>query len=291
MSTPLPAKLYLGCPAWADARWRGSLFTADAKREEFLPQYARVFNATEGNATFYGLPSPETVARWTAEAPAHFRFCWKFPRTITHDLQLANAEAATREFLERMAPLGARLGMFFLQLHASFDARRLRDLAAYLRTLPREHRYAVEVRSADFFDGGANERALDTLLGELGMERALFDTHALFASTASDEATREAQRKKPRVPVRHTALGQQPFVRFVGEPDLARNDGALREWAAVVARWIGEGRTPYFFAHHPDDTFAPVLARRFHALLHELCPAVPASAAWPGEQAAQLSLF
>ncbi len=288
------AKLYLGCPVWAHAPWRGKFFTATARREDFLPQYAGVFDTSEGNSTFYGLPAAETVARWAAEAPATFRFCLKFPRTITHDLQLAGAEAATAEFLGRIAPLQGRLGPFFLQLHQSFGARRLRELEAYLRGLPRELAYAVEVRSLDFFDGAAQERALDALLGELGMERVIFDTRGLFAATATDELTLDAKRKKPRVPVRHTAIGARPFVRFVGDPDVPKNDAVLREWADVVARWLAEGRTPFFFTHHPDDAHAPELARRFQALVHARTPQVPAPAAWPAEReprADQLSLL
>lgn len=277
-------KLYLGCPVWAHEPWRGKFFTRDARREDFLPQYAGVFDTSEGNSTFYGLPTPATIARWAAEAPETFRFCLKFPRTITHDLQLVGAAAATREFLDRVAPLAPKLGPFFLQLHQTFGLRRLGELAAYLRTLPREHGYAVEVRSAEFFDAGPGERALDELLGELGMERVVFDTRGLFASAATDPATVDAKRKKPRVPVRFTAIGPRPFVRFVGDPDVARNQAVFDEWAAVVARWVGEGRTPYFFTHHPDDAWAPELARRFQLRVHALLPAVPAPAAWPAER-------
>lgn len=291
MTSSAAPHFHLGCPAWAHAPWRGSLFTADARREDFLPQYASVFNTVEGNSTFYALPPRENFSRWAAEVPPDFSFCWKFPRTITHDLQLVGAEAATREFFERVAPLAGRLGPFFLQLHGSYDPRRLRDLAAYLRTLPREYHYAIEVRSLDFFDRGPHERALDELLGELGMERVNFDTRGVFTTHATDELTRDAQRKKPRVPVRSTALGARPFVRFVGDPEIERNDSALREWAGVVARWIGEGRTPYFFMHHPDDTYAPHLARRFQAMLHDQFAAVPPPSSWPGERSAQLDLF
>lgn len=277
-------KLYLGCPVWAHEPWRGKFFTRAARREEFLPQYAGVFDTSEGNSTFYGLPAPATIARWAAEAPETFRFCLKFPRTITHDLQLVGAAAATREFLDRVAPLGMKLGPLFLQLHQSFGRGRLAELEAYLRTLPRGYAYAVEVRSADFFDGGAGERALDALLGELGMERVVFDTRGLFASAATDPATVDAKRKKPRVPVRFTAIGAKPFVRFVGDPDVARNDAVFAEWAAVVARWVGEGRTPYFFTHHPDDAWAPELARVFQRRVHALQPLVPAPAGWPAER-------
>lgn len=295
-------KLYLGCPVWAHAPWRGKFFTTDARREDFLPQYAGVFDTSEGNSTFYGLPAPAVVERWAAEAPDTFRFCLKFPRTITHDLQLVGAGAATREFLDRVAPLArvggagpnGKLGPFFLQLHQSFGARRLPELEAYLRGLPREHHYAIEVRSAEFFDQGPNERSLDGLLGELGMERVVFDTRGLFASVAKDPTTLDAKRKKPRVPVRFTAIGSRPFVRFVGDPEIARNDAVLQEWAVVVARWVAEGRTPFFFTHHPEDTHAPELARAFQARVHAVNPAVPAPASWPAEAEkgpAQLSLL
>lgn len=287
----------IGCQGWAHPPWAGRLFSATARREDYLPQYASVFAAAEGNATFYGLPSADTVRKWCDEAPAHFRFCFKFPRVISHDRRLVDARPETDEFFARVAPLGTRLGPFFLQLHQSFGVGELPVLEACLRRLPREFTYAVEVRHAGFFDGGRNEQTLDELLGALGVDRVTFDTRGLFASSATDGATMDARRRKPRVPVRFTATGRRPFVRFVGDPEVERNVPALREWAEHMARWIGDGRTPYFFAHHPDDTFSPQLARRFQQLLHERLPTVPSPAAWPGEQEPppprgdQLSLF
>jgi len=286
-------KLFIGLPNWSHPPWRGTLYTRNAQLEEFLAQYAEVFNAIEGNTTFYALPKAETVARWAGEAPAHLRFCLKFPKTITHELQLVGAEAATREFLARVAPLGERLGPFFIQVHDRFGPSRLGELAVYLRTLPREFHYAVEVRHPAFFAAGAEERTFDALLGELGMERVSFDTVSVHASNATDPHTLESQQRKPRLPRRTTAIGSRPFVRFVGDPEIEKNDGALREWAHLVARLLGEGRTVYFFVHHPNDDFAPQLARRFQTILHELAPAVPPPAAWPGERSAsgQLDLL
>ncbi len=286
---------YLGCQGWAYAPWRGIFFTRAARREEFLPQYASVFDTAEGNTTFYALPPAELVARWAEEAPAHFRFCFKFPRKISHELQLVGAEDETRRFFERLAPLADRCGPFFLQLHESFGAGRMEILRSYLAGLPGDFSYAVEVRHADFFDGAAREAALDAMLVGLGMDRVNFDTSVLFESVAKDAATLEARRRKPRVQVRRTALGARPFVRFVGDIDVAKNDAALAQWAGVFARWIAEGRTPHFFVHHPDEAAAPVLGRLFQAKLHALSPAVPAPPAWPCEleprPAAQLDLF
>lgn len=279
----MAGRVYLGCPVWAHAPWVGKFFTTDARRDDFLPQYASVFGTAEGNATFYGLPSEETVRKWCEEAPADFRFAFKFPRVITHERRLAGAAEETREFFARVAPLGERLGPFFLQVHQSFGAKELPVLAAYLDALPKEFAYAVEVRATEFFAPGAAEAPLNDLLAARGVDRVCFDTRALFATLADDEATRDAQRKKPRVPVRFLATGPRPFVRFVGDPNVPMNRGVLTEWAGHVARWIAEGRTPYFFTHHPDDAHAPALARLFQEILHEKCPAVPPPAPWPIE--------
>jgi len=281
----MPSQLFrIGCQGWAHPPWVGNFFTRDARRENFLPQYASVFNAVEGNTTFYGLPPPDFVRKWCAEAPDTLRFCFKFPMAISHDLRLRGAEAETAEFFARVAPLGARLGPFFLQLHQSFGLKELPALEAYLRGLPKKFGYAIEVRHRDFFDEAAGEQTLNQLLGDLGMERVNFDTRGLFAAKAGDEAMRESQRKKPRVPVRFTAIGHSPFVRFVGDPVVEKNTALLTEWAERVARWIGEGRTPWFFAHHPDDLHAPAVARLFHQLLRERSPQVPVPAPWPAER-------
>ena len=126
--------LYLGCPVWAHAPWRGKFSTASARREEFLPQYASVFRKAEGNTAFYGLPSTATVARWAAEARDDFRFCFKFPRAISHEAQLVGAaELETRRFFERLAPLAERCGPCFLQLPESFGVSRLEGLRVFWR--------------------------------------------------------------------------------------------------------------------------------------------------------------
>lgn len=287
----------IGCPVWAHAPWVGSFFTAHARREDYLPQYASVFGTAEGNATFYGLPAPATVARWADEAPETFRFCFKFPRTISHDARLAPGGPGAgdgpevRAFAERLAPLGSRLGPRLLQLPSSFGPAGLGALRTWLARARETVAsvIAVEVRHPEFFAGGAAEHDLHAALVEAGAERCVFDTTGLFAARLApdDLAAHDAVRKKPRVPARRVALGRHPLVRFVGDPDLARNDPALDRWAATLAGWLDEGREPYFFAHHVDDRHAPELARRLHARLHALRPErVPTPPAWPCESAA-----
>lgn len=271
---------------WAHAPWKGGFFTRRARREDFLRQYAQVFATAEGNSTFYGLPSEKTVRRWAGEAPSWWRFAFKFPRTISHDKALAGAETETAELFARLEPVTDRCGPFFLQLHQSFGPPKLGLLRRYLKMLPEQFAYAVEVRHTEFFSGGGAEADLDGMLAELGVDRVNFDTRPLFTAVVNpeDTAAQEALRKKPRAPVRFTATSKHPFVRIVAEPQVENNDRWLAEWVEVVARWLVEGREPYIFLHHPDDLLAPPLARMFQQQLHVKCPeTVPPPAIWPGE--------
>lgn len=283
-------RLHLGCPVWAFPGWRGSLYTRNARREDFLPQYARVFGAVEGNATFYGLPSEATVRRWCAETPAGFRFSFKFPRIVTHDARLEGCERETESFLSRMALLPDRLGPLLLQLGPNFAARDLPRLDRYLDALPGDLRVAVEVRHPDFFDDGAGERGLDALLAARGASRGNFDTHDVFAAPAADEATLVSQARKPRLPRRATHTAGPAFVRFVGRNAVAESAPALAFWVERVAAWLEAGIDVHFFTHTPDDAVAPELARQFHRMLAARLPGLPPLAAFAGEAESALGV-
>jgi uncharacterized protein YecE (DUF72 family) len=254
------------------------------KRHEYLHQYSMAFNTVEGNSTFYGLPTLDTARRWCDETLPGFRFALKFPRAITHDKELFGAEADTRAFLSVLEILFAadRLGPSLLQLGPSFSGTQLPALAAYLREMPEEFPFAVEVRHDDFFNHGPHERELDELLLRLRVDRVIFDSRALFSAPPKDAHEAEALRRKPNSPPRRTVTGQHPMLRLVG-----RNDDDARpwieEWAPVVAQWIGEGRTPYVFTHTPHDFHAPELARSFHRELSKHIPDLKPLSSWPGE--------
>lgn len=285
------AHYHLGCPIWANKAWVGELFTQDAKAPDFLKQYASVFNTVEGNSTFYGLPSESSVEKWLRDTPEGFRFCFKFPRSISHDRRLQGADAETEAFFQRLAPLQERLGPLFLQLAPSFGPDGLKDLDAYLAGLPDGFHYAVEVRHNVFFEGAEGD--LNGLLEQRGVDRAIFDTRGLHGAEARDPSTTASQRRKPQLPVHPVATGPRPFVRFVAHPVVEENRTLLDSWARIVSRWIGEGRRPFIFTHAPDDFYAPRVARVFHDLLSEARD-VGNMPEWPAakpKQKEQLSLF
>lgn len=261
------ARLSLGGPVWSCPAWVGSLYPAGARPPSFLGHYARVFNAVEGNSTFYAVPPVETFARWRAAVPEGFRFCLKVPRTITHDRMLVGAEAPWAEFLAASAALGDRLGPTMIQLSPAFGPSRLGSLARWLEGLPSDRGFAVEPRHPAFFGGNGAEHDLDAVLREHGVDRVVFDATVLHASADPDPEVRAAQSRKPRLPVPITATARHPIVRLVGVGTAGAFAAAFERWADRVAAWLAEGRSPFVFVHTADDRDVPRLCAELHATI------------------------
>ena len=275
---------------WAYRDWIGSLYPRGARSGELLRHYAAVFTTVEGNTTFYRVPEAETVLRWRSAVPASFRFCFKLPRTVTHERLLAGADDEAAAFLRRMAPLGERLGPYVIQLPPAFGPERLDRLAAFAERLA-VRPLAVELRHPAFFASAEATAAVDRRLAGLGCERVVMDTRALRAGDADHLDVRAARHQKPKLPTRPVALGRHPVVRFIGHPEPAVNEPWLAEWAERVAGWLGAGKEPFVMIHTPNNVHAPPLARRFHALLGAHAD-VGTRPPWPGEGAGeQLSLL
>lgn len=261
---------------WAHRPWAVRLFGPTPAGEE-LAAYATWCSAVEGNTTFYALPRPETVQRWADQAPEGFRFCFKLPRTITHERRLRNADEALEEFCERLSPLAAQLGPMAVQLPATFGPDDLAALERFVEAVPRSLgrsvlRWGVEVRHRDFEAEGRAERTLNDLLAAHDVDRVLIDTRGLFSGPRVTPGEIEAWERKPRLRVRPVATGPMPIVRFVGLTDPAANPRWWAPWVAVVARWLEAGLRPTFFVHTPDNDASPVLARRFHDEVRALAP-------------------
>ncbi|MEM7791939.1 MAG: DUF72 domain-containing protein [Verrucomicrobiota bacterium] len=271
MPSPLP--YFLGCPAWSISEWRGRFLPEGTPQWAFLNEYSKVFNSVEGNSFFYALPKREIVQRWAEQSAEGFQFCMKVPRDISHAPQLLSEGTRYDELIDRLQLLleGNRLGPTFLQLHASFGPRRLEELKRFIENWPPALPLAVEVRHEEFFQNNAAEDELNSLLAERKIDRSIFDSRALFHAPPCDPIEEKSQGRKPRLPVKWHATGQRPFIRFVGRNEIERVDPWLKETAAVVSKWIHEGKQPYVFMHAPNDVLAPQLCRRFHRhLMHEL---------------------
>jgi uncharacterized protein YecE (DUF72 family) len=267
-------KLHVGCAMWTYAPWQGRYLPRSLAPREKLSAYATWCNAVEGNTTFYATPALDTVASWAGQTDPGFRFVLKLPRTVTHERRLTDAAEPLRAFLTAVEPLGPRAHALWIQLPPSFGPADLGTLAGFLRGLPREHRYCVEVRDPAFFTDPGAEQQLERVLGTVGAEWVPFDTTVLFGRPPRSAAEREAWTKKPREPRRTRALTGHPVVRYIGTDDPGETAAGWQPWSGTVAAWLREGRSPTVFIHTPDNVEAPELARRFHDDVRALVPAV-----------------
>lgn len=180
--------IYIGLPQWSHPKWMRLGITS-------LEEYARHFNCVEGNTTLYALPKAEIVTRWQAQTTDDFRFCFKFPATISHQAALRNCDDLVQEFFTRMSPLEARIGQYWLQLPATFSPRDLPALWAFLDALPASFTYGVEVRHPEFFTKSEDEKWFNRGLHERGVNRVILDSRPVHAAVPHSEAIRDASAK------------------------------------------------------------------------------------------------
>jgi uncharacterized protein YecE (DUF72 family) len=145
-------EIYAGTSGWAYGSWRPDFYPAKLSAARFLNHYAGRLNSVEVNYTFGRRVSEETLERWAAAVPEHFRFAVKAHRRITHSKRLRDAGAVTVEFLASLEPLRrvGRLGPMLVQLPGNFkcDVGRLRG---FLAELPSWVRAAFEFRHESWF--------------------------------------------------------------------------------------------------------------------------------------------
>jgi uncharacterized protein YecE (DUF72 family) len=261
--------LRVGCPMWAHRPWVGRFYPAGTRSGSELTHYATWCNAVEGNTTFYAAPTPATVARWAEQTPADFRFAFKLPRTITHDKRLREVATEVRGFLDLIAPLGERVGPLQVQLPRTFGPESVEVLLSFIRRLPLDLRWAVELRHPAYFMDTVARHAVDDLCREREVGRVVLDTRPLYAADATSEAADEERRTKPRLPVLLDAVGPHPVIRVIGQDSSEGTLEGLLSWTDSVAGWVTDGLEPYTFVHQPENLDSPALARAFHAAVSE----------------------
>jgi len=249
---------------WAHRPWVGRYYPLGTRSGSELALYATWCNAVEGNTTFYGEPSAATVERWSAVTSDRFRFAFKLPRTITHAKRLRDVAVEVRSFLDRIEPLGSRVGPIQVQLPPTFGPDQLDAILAFLRRLPSERSWALELRHRGFFDGSEAHSRIDELCRERGVGRVVLDTRPLYAAPAESAAARDERRNKPHLPVLVDAVGATPIVRVIGEDRIDGTLEGLLAWVPQVVKWLEEGRSPYVFVHQPENLDSLVLARAVH---------------------------
>jgi uncharacterized protein YecE (DUF72 family) len=135
----------IGTSGWVYRDWNGRVYPRGLPQVDQLRWYAERFSTVEVNASFYRLPTPQTVERWRHQTPAGFEFSVKMSRYVTHIRRLRDAREGVDRFWKVATRLGPKLGPVLIQLPPTLRADG-ELLAAFLDTLPGAMRPAFEFR-------------------------------------------------------------------------------------------------------------------------------------------------
>jgi uncharacterized protein YecE (DUF72 family) len=233
--------------------WRGVFYPTGLPTKRWFAFYAARFDTVEINNTFYRLPSAETFAAWSRQAPPDFTYAVKASRYLTHRKKLKDPQEPLDLLLGRARQLGPHLGPILYQLppHWRCDADRLRR---FIAVLPPDLTHVFEFRDPSW----CNDE-IRALLTETAMSFCIHDMRGF--------------------PCPLWVTGPVVYLRFHGPIEAGYGDcyppSALRTWAERIETFRQNGRPVYAYFNNDVGGHAVANARDLLALLG-VTPAVVA---------------
>ncbi|HYY24228.1 MAG TPA: DUF72 domain-containing protein [Candidatus Udaeobacter sp.] len=263
---PLPDNLYLGTVSWVKPDWSGSFYPETIKAAEFLEAYARSFRSVEIDSTFYRIPTPSMVTGWRDRTPKGFVFAAKVPKVITYVKVLRGCEQELSRFLKVMEPLGEKLGPLLLQFpyfnKNAFASREQFDklLRPFLNSLPKEFRFAVEIRNKNWISWDLLELLREhsvgfTLLAQAWMPNIDTLAKALDLVTADFCYVRFMGNRKD------LESKTQRFDRIIED-----KTGEMQLWADELKKIVSNGTRTYAYFSNYYAGYGPGSAKLFEKI-------------------------
>ncbi len=174
--------LRIGTCSWKYDSWKGLIYQVGKtyRPDDYLSDYAKVLSSVEVDQWFWSLfpgtiqlPDPRQVARYAESVPDHFVFTVKAPNSLTLTHFYSKQPAAytayagrpndsfldndlLERFLERLVPLGRKLGPIMLQFEYLNKAKMpsqeafIERFQEFISRAPKGYRYAVETRNPNY---------------------------------------------------------------------------------------------------------------------------------------------
>jgi uncharacterized protein YecE (DUF72 family) len=167
-----------GTCSWKYPSWQGLVYSK-ASGINYLSEYAKRYDTVEVDQWFWSLfdadrpalPKRETVKEYAESVPDGFLFTIKAPNsiTLTHFYKKSKSEEPRpnphffsrelmEEFLERLSPLGPKIGMLMFQFEylnrqkMGSEAEFLSRLGDFVSGLPGGYSYGIETRNPNYLD-------------------------------------------------------------------------------------------------------------------------------------------
>jgi uncharacterized protein YecE (DUF72 family) len=214
------------------------------------------------------------------------------PRAITHELKLRDCREKLDFFLNRLAPLGSRIGCVLIQLPLAFNPRHDEAaLRSFVRSLPGDFRFAIEFPHHDW-----HLPRIANLLGEYAISWVWNDI-----STPGQQSRAAFEFFPQTADFLYIRLMGDPAAKF-HDASIARDSGGLlwprdasiESWALKIKNHLQECRRVFIFAGNHFEGASPLTCRRIalHFNLEIHLPEIdPAKRTPPVPQSSQLNLL
>lgn len=255
-------KVYVGCSKWGRVEWLGKIYPPKTREKNFLDHYVRHYNSIELNTTHYKIFGPMATQKWAAKADIvmpdgsikDFLFCPKMFKGVTHRGKLIGKDFVLNEFLRGIIAFGRHLGPVFIQVSESFSPKRKDELFCFLKGLPTNMQFFLEVRHHGWFLNASVKEELFSTLKEINVGAVITDA----------AGRRDCVHMYLTLP--------KTFIRFVGNSLHATDFARIDEWAQRIKSWIHKGVTEvYFFMHMHDEAKSPELSLYLVEQLNKHC--------------------
>ena len=248
-------RIYVGCAKWGRPEWVGKIYPPKTREKAFLDHYIEHFNSVELNTTHYKIYGSKAIHKWAAKAQGKdFMFCPKMFQGVTHRGSLKGKNFILNEFLRGVTAFDKHLGPIFVQLSDTFSPRRKIELFDFLKGLPRDVQFFLEVRHRDWFSKEETREELFSTLKELNMGAVITDT----------AGRRDCAHMYVTIP--------KTFIRYVGNSLHTTDFTRIDDWVNRIRDWLRSGLGElYFFIHMHDEAMSPELAVYLIDKLNDVC--------------------
>jgi len=215
------------------------LFPPPYENASRLTFYSSLFNSIEINSSFYKIPKPETVARWSASVTENFRFTFKLWKEITHGKDFNFHVTDVTILLNSINSVQDKKGCLLIQFPPALgheNADQLDELLCCVQDANRNAwNIAVEFRNKTWY--------CDHTYSMLNFYNAALVIHDIPKSTT------------PMIVHKTDFI----YIRFHGPTGNYRDsypEDFLYEYASYITEWIDEGKKVYvYFNNTAGDAF------------------------------------
>ena len=258
--------IYFGTSGFSYKDWVGPYYPEGTPRQEWLEYYARDFNVTELNFSYYRIPSASTLERLVAKTPKGFVFTLKAHQDMTHNRE--GDERVFTEFVDSLEPLieSGKFGCILAQFPWSFrpDEEGLKYLSFLRQQLP-DLPVVIEFRRREWIRDETFDFLRDNHLGYCCVDQPRF---------------------KSLIPPIAVATSPIAYVRLHGRNakkwwqhdeaweryDYTYSDEELEEWVPKIRKLDEQADKTFVFANNHWQGQAVQTARQLQMLLTGIEP-------------------